>query len=75
MKAHYDFTKGAVIKGMINSKSQVDRAVEDQNKILNSIRRDSELGQGLKELAPKMDFGYLNPSNNKLRDNVPLITS
>ena len=51
MKRSYDFTKGAVIKGKIKSKSQVDKALKDQQKILTSIRLDKDLVEAAKERA------------------------
>ena len=42
MKRNYDFSKAAVIKGSIKSKSQVDNALKEQ-KTLTSIRLDSEI--------------------------------
>ena len=70
MKASYDFTKGAVIKGRIDSRSQVDEALEDQNKILTSIRLDRDLVQAAKERAAEEGVGYLTWLNKKLRESV-----
>ena len=35
MKRNYDFSKGVIVKGKINSKSQIERALKE--KILTSI--------------------------------------
>ena len=38
MKRNYDFSKGAVIKGKIKSKAQVEEAIKGVQKTLTSIR-------------------------------------
>ena len=58
MKKNYDFTKGAVIKGKIKSKSQVDEALKEQ-KVLTSIRLDKDLIEAAKERAAEEGVGYL----------------
>ncbi len=70
MKRNYDFTKGAVIKGKIKSKSQVDKALKDQQKILTSIRLDKDIVSAAKERAAEEGVGYLTWLNKKLRETV-----
>ena len=70
MKPSYDFTKGAVIKGRIDSKSQVDEALDNQHKILTSIRLDRDLVQAAKERAAEEGIGYLTWLNKKLRESI-----
>lgn len=50
MKRNYDFSKGAVIKGTIKSKSQVESALREQ-KTLTSIRLDNEIIEVAKKKA------------------------
>ena len=69
MKKNYDFTKGAVIKGKIKSKSQVDEALKEQ-KVLTSIRLDKDLIEAAKERAAEEGVGYLTWLNKKLRETV-----
>ena len=69
MKRNYDFSKGAVIKGRINSKSQVDTALRDQ-KTLTSIRLDSDLIEVAKKRARDEGVGHLTWINKKLRSAV-----
>ena len=69
MKKSYDFKKGAVIKGKIKSKSQVDEALKEQ-KILTSIRLDKDLVEAAKERAAEEGVGYLTWLNKKLRESV-----
>ena len=70
MKRSYDFKKGAVIKGKIKSKSQVDKALKDQQKILTSIRLDKDLVDIAKKRAAEEGVGYLTWLNKKLRESV-----
>jgi uncharacterized protein (DUF4415 family) len=69
MKRNYDFTKSAVIKGAIKSKSQIDNALSEQ-KILTSIRLDKEIIEVAKKKAKKEGIGYLTWLNKKLRSAV-----
>lgn len=69
MKKSYDFKKGAVIKGKIKSKSQVDEALKEQ-KVLTSIRLDKDLVEAAKERAAEEGVGYLTWLNKKLRESV-----
>lgn len=66
MKNNYDFTKGAVIKGQIKSKTQVDEALREQ-KTLTSIRLDNEIIEVAKKRAKQEGVGYLTWLNKKLR--------
>ena len=43
MKRNYDFSKGAVIKGKIKSKAQVEEAIKGVQKTLTSIRLDQDI--------------------------------
>lgn len=70
MKRNYNFSKGAVIKGKIKAKSQVDKALKDQQKILTSIRLDKELVEAAKERAAEEGVGYLTWLNKKLRESI-----
>jgi len=70
MKRNYNFSKGAVIKGKIKSKSQVDKALHDQQKVLTSIRLDKDLVEIAKERAAEEGVGYLTWMNKKLREVV-----
>ena len=69
MKRNYDFTKGAVIKGPIKSKSQVESALREQ-KTLTSIRLDNEIIETAKKKAQDDGIGYLTWINKKLRSAV-----
>ena len=69
MKRDYDFSKGAVIKGPIKSKSQVDNALKEQ-KTLTSIRLDSDIIAIAKQKARDEGVGYLTWLNKKLRNIV-----
>ncbi len=69
MKRNYDFSKAAVIKGPIKSKSQVDNALKEQ-KTLTSIRLDSEIISVAKQKARDEGVGYLTWLNKKLRSAV-----
>jgi uncharacterized protein (DUF4415 family) len=69
MKSNYDFTKGAVIKGRIKSKSQIDSALREQ-KTLTSIRLDNEVIEAAKKKALAEGIGYLTWINKKLRSAI-----
>jgi uncharacterized protein (DUF4415 family) len=69
MKRNYDFSKAAVIKGPIKSKSQVDNALKEQ-KTLTSIRLDTEIITVAKQKAQDEGVGYLTWLNKKLRSAV-----
>lgn len=69
MKRSYDFSKAAVIKGVIKNKSQVDKAMSEQ-KTLTSIRLDVDIIKVAKQRAEKEGVGYLTWLNNKLRSAV-----
>lgn len=69
MKRNYDFSKAAVIKGPIKSKSQVDAALGEQ-KTLTSIRLDREIVEVAKKKAHEEGVGYLTWLNKKLRSAV-----
>ena len=58
MKRNYDFSKGAVIKGPIKSKAQVENALKEQ-KTLTSIRLDSDIIAMAKQKAHDEGVGYL----------------
>jgi uncharacterized protein (DUF4415 family) len=66
MKRNYDFSKAAVIKGAIKSKTQVDSAISEQ-KTLTSIRLDKEIVEVAKLRAKEEGVGYLTWLNKKLR--------
>jgi len=66
MKRNYDFSKAAVIKGAIKSKTQVDTAIAEQ-KTLTSIRLDKEIIEVAKLRAKEEGVGYLTWLNKKLR--------
>lgn len=66
MKRNYDFSKAAVIKGTIKSKTQVDSAIAEQ-KTLTSIRLDKEIVEVAKLRAKEEGVGYLTWLNKKLR--------
>jgi uncharacterized protein (DUF4415 family) len=69
MKRNYDFSKGAVVKGQVKSKSQVDAALREQ-KTLTSIRLDTEIVEVAKQKAKEEGVGYLTWLNKKLRSVV-----
>ena len=69
MKRNYDFSKAAIVKGTIKSKSQVDEALREQ-KTLTSIRLDKEIVEIAKKMAKKEGVGYLTWLNTKLRQIV-----
>lgn len=69
MKRNYDFSKGAVVKGPIKSKSQVDAALKEQ-KTLTSIRLDADIIEAAKRTAQAEGVGYLTWLNKKLRGAV-----
>jgi uncharacterized protein (DUF4415 family) len=69
MKRNYDFSKAAIIKGPIKSKSQVDSALRE-HKTLTSIRLDSEIIEVAKKKAHEEGVGYLTWLNKKLRSTV-----
>ena len=69
MKRNYDFSKGAVLKGPIKSKSQVENALKEQ-KTLTSIRLDSDIITVAKQKAQDEGVGYLTWLNKKLRSAV-----
>ena len=69
MKRNYDFSKGAVIKGPIKSKSQLENALKEQ-KTLTSIRLDSDIITMAKKKAYDEGVGYLTWLNKKLRSAV-----
>ena len=66
MKRNYDFSKEAVIKGAIKSKTQVDTEIAEQ-KTLTSIRLDKEIVEVAKKRAKEEGVGYLTWLNKKLR--------
>jgi uncharacterized protein (DUF4415 family) len=66
MKRNYDFSKGAVIKGPIKSKTQVENALREQ-KTLTSIRLDKNIIEVAKKKAQEEGVGYLTWLNAKLR--------
>jgi len=70
MKRNYDFSKGAVIKGSIKSKSQVEAALKEQQKTLTSIRLDADIVDVAKKKADEEGVGYLTWLNKKLRQAV-----
>ncbi len=70
MKKNYDFKKGAVIKGKLKSKSQVDKALKDQQKVLTSIRLDIDIISIAKKRAEEEGIGYLTWLNKKLRESI-----
>ena len=70
MKRNYNFSKGVIIKGKINSKTQVDKAFKDQQKVLTSIRLDKDIVETAKKLAAKENSGYLTWLNKKLREVI-----
>ena len=70
MKRNYDFKNGVVIKGKVKSKKQVDKALNDQQKILTSIRLDKDIVEVAKKRASKEGVGYLTWLNKKLRESV-----
>jgi len=69
MKRNYDFSKAAVIKGKIKSKTQVDEALREQ-KTLTSIRLDNNIIEIAKQKAKAAGIGYLTWINMKLKKAV-----
>lgn len=69
MKRNYDFSEGAVLKGSIKSKKQVDKAIRDQ-KVLTSIRLDKDVIEAAKKKANAEGVGYLTWLNRALRSSV-----
>ncbi len=69
MKRNYNFSKGAVIKGALKSKSQVDDVLRDQ-KVLTSIRLDKDVIEAAKKKAHAEGVGYLTWLNKRLRSSV-----
>jgi uncharacterized protein (DUF4415 family) len=67
MKRNYDFSKGAVIKGKIKSKTQVEEAIKNVQKTLTSIRLDQDVIEAAKKQAEAEGVGYLTWLNSKLR--------
>ncbi len=70
MKRNYDFSKGAVIKGSIKSRSQIEIALKEQQKTLTSIRLDRDIIEVAKKKAEEDGVGYLTWLNKKLRQAV-----
>jgi uncharacterized protein (DUF4415 family) len=70
MKRNYGFKKGALLRGPIKSKSQVDAALKEQQKTLTSIRLDADIVEVAKERAHEEGVGYLTWLNKKLREAV-----
>lgn len=70
MKRNYDFSKGAVIKGKIKSKAQVEGAIKGVQKTLTSIRLDQDVIEAAKKQAEAEGVGYLTWLNTKLRTVV-----
>ncbi len=70
MKHNYDFSKGAIIKGSVKSRSQVESALKEQQKTLTSIRLDADIIAVAKKSANKEGIGYLTWLNKKLRQVV-----
>ena len=70
MKRNYDFSKGAVIKGKIKSKAQVEEAIKGVQKTLTSIRLDQDVIEAAKKQAEAEGVGYLTWLNTKLRAAV-----
>ena len=60
MKHNYNFSKGAVIKGKIKSKAQVEEAIKGVQKILTSIRLDQDVIAAAKKQADAEGVGYFN---------------
>jgi len=69
MKRNYNFSKGAVIKGKLKSKSQVDEALREQ-KTLTSIRLDNSIVEIAKKKSEEAGIGYLTWINMKLKKAV-----
>jgi uncharacterized protein (DUF4415 family) len=67
MKRNYDFSKGALIKGEIKSKTQVVETIEGVQKTLTSIRLDQDVIHAAKKQAKAEGIGYLTWLNTKLR--------
>lgn len=70
MKRKYDFSKGAVIKGPLKSKTHVENALKEQQKTLTSIRIDADVLSAAKKRAHEEGIGYLTWLNKKLREIV-----
>ena len=70
MKNNYDFSKGAKIKGKLHSKSQVVKAIRENEKILTSIRLDKDIVDVAKKKAQEEGVGYLTWLNLQLRKIV-----
>ena len=70
MKRNYDFSKGAVIKGKVKSKSQVEKALKEQQKVLTSIRLDKGIVELAKKRAAEEGIGYLTWLNKRMREVV-----
>ena len=70
MKKSYDFEKGAVVKGKLKSKKQIEEALASQQKVVTSIRLDKDLVEVAKERAAQEGVGYLTWLNRKLRESV-----
>ncbi|MEQ1663877.1 MAG: hypothetical protein ABL927_00715 [Bdellovibrionales bacterium] len=70
MKKKYNFTKGAIIRGTIHSRSQVENAIREQQKTLTSIRLDKDIIDVAKLRAQEEGIGYLSWLNKKLRGAV-----
>ena len=69
MKRNYDFSKGAVIKGTIKSRVQVERALRTQ-KTPTSISLDNNIVALAKKRAHKEGIGYHTWINEKLKNIV-----
>ena len=70
MKRNYNFPKGAKITGTIKSKTQIDVAIKENEKVLTSIRLDSDIIEMAKKYAKKEHMGYLTWINIKLRKAI-----
>lgn len=70
MKRNYNFSKGALVRGPIKSRTQVDEAIASQQKTLTSIRLDKDIVEIAKRLAEKEGVGYLTWLNRTLRKAV-----
>ncbi len=67
MKRNYDFSKGTVIKGPVKSRSQLEKNIDEDQKVLTSIRLDREVVEVAKKCAEQEGLGYLTWLNRKLR--------
>ncbi len=72
MKDEYDFSKAAVIKGVVKSKAQIDSAVAEQ-KTLTAIRLDKEIvevaklrakEEGLEDRVSKLERAVFGKKKN-----------